>query len=229
MREMTYFPLLERYPVTSAFGYRVDPITGAPSKFHNGIDYGAPWGAPVIAPFDGQVTTGYESGAGNWSWVCNGPDMFKSFHHDMAEVHSGWVSAGTVIAYINSTGSSTGSHAHMELWEHGAVIDPTGYFERAPLWQNRDWFEMASEDDLRRIVREELANNNKKIATNSMWTDGKGQYEVTFNGHGQRIKRRIKSPDELNALKVARAIASDWVMDVTKDPRILDSFPTAPE
>jgi hypothetical protein len=135
MRELTYFPLLESFPKTSGYGYRTDPITGAQGDFHRGVDYGAPSGAPVIAPFDGQVTTGYESGgAGNWCWVVSGGDMFKSFHHDSHAVSGGWVTAGTVIAYIGSTGSSTGSHAHFELWEGGTNLDPTGYLDRAPLY-----------------------------------------------------------------------------------------------
>jgi Peptidase family M23 len=156
VRELTYFPLLESYPKTSPYGYRIDPITGAQGSFHRGVDYGAPSGVPVIAPFDGQVSTGYESGgAGNWSWVVNGGDMFKSFHHSGFEVTGGWVNAGDIIAYIGTTGSSTGSHAHLELWEYGLNIDPTGYLDRAPLWgggsqtnedemTDEDWHQMAS-------------------------------------------------------------------------------------
>ena len=56
-----------------------------------------------------------------------------------------------------------------------------------------------------------------------------GLVEVGWDGEGRRVKRRIKTTDEYNALKVARAIASDWVMDVSGDPSVLDSFPTAPE
>lgn len=246
MREMTCFPLDQRYPVTSPYGYRIDPITGAASSFHRGIDYGAPWGAPVLAPFDGYVTVGNEpGGAGNWSWVVDGPYMFKSFHHDYATVTSGWVAAGTVIAVIDSTGSSTGAHAHMELWDGGVVIDPTWYFEQAPLFQNKDWFDMASEDDLRRIVHEELDKSEQEMRSwmfstwdqflkrfvplNAMWTDGTAQYEVTFDGEGRRVKRRIRTTEEFNALKVARAISPDWMMDVSGDTDVLDSFPTVDE
>jgi murein DD-endopeptidase MepM/ murein hydrolase activator NlpD len=55
MRELTWFPLLESYPKTSAWGARVDPITGARrARGTAGVDYGAPWGVPVIAPSTGR-------------------------------------------------------------------------------------------------------------------------------------------------------------------------------
>lgn len=135
MRELTVFPLPPgTYYKTSGYGSRTNPVTGAPGTFHRGVDYGAATGTPLFAPFDGQVTTGYEAGgAGNWIWVVNGPDMFKSFHHSGYEVRSGFVKAGQVIAYIGTTGSSTGAHAHLELWENGRNIDPTGFLDRAPL------------------------------------------------------------------------------------------------
>jgi len=98
------------------------------------------------------------------------------------------------------------------------------------LWgKEGDWFDMATQDELRAIVADEVNKALKKLPVNAMWTDSKGQYEVTFNAEVQRVKRRIKSPDELNALKVARAISGDWVMDVTGDTTIFDSFPTVPE
>ena len=98
------------------------------------MDYAAAAGTSVYAPWSGFVTTGYESGgAGNWVWVDDGPYRFKSFHHSAFQVFGGFVNAGDVIAYIGTTGSSTGPHAHLELWDHGQLIDPTAYFDRAPL------------------------------------------------------------------------------------------------
>lgn len=133
MRELDVFPLPKgTYRKSSGYGYRTNPVTGAQGTFHRGCDYAAPQGTSLLAPFDGQVTTGYEAGgAGNWIWVQNGPDLFKSFHHKSFSVRSGFVKAGTVIAEIGTTGSSTGPHAHLELWENGRNIDPTGYLDRA--------------------------------------------------------------------------------------------------
>jgi Peptidase family M23 len=207
MRELTYFPLLESYPKTSGYGYRVDPITGAQGSFHGGVDYGVPYGEPVIAPYDGQVTTGYESGAGNWLWVVNGSDMFKSFHHASFAVTGGWVSAGTVIAYIDSTGSSTGSHAHFELWEGGTRIDPTGYLDRAPL---RDGpgpgDEEMTEDDFTRISNIVSSTVNAAMKDNytgarALMVDGDpGVYEIVVEG-GVIGRRHIPNPDQIRMLQ----------------------------
>ena len=212
MRELTYFPLLESYPKTSGYGQRIDPITGAAGSFHRGVDYGAPWGVPVIAPFDGHVTTGNESGgAGLWLWVVNGGDMFKSFHHESFAVSGGWVTAGTTIAYIDSTGSSTGSHAHLELWENGVNIDPTGYLDRAPLYghtpTNED--EMTEDDwnQMRIILSNSLVS---KFATHStpnvLFSEPGGQYTLVLKD-GRPHKLPMGSPPEVTLLKRVGFIA----------------------
>lgn len=133
MRELTVHPLPGGFRRSSGYGYRTNPVTGATGTFHRGVDYAAPTGTPLFAPWDGVVSTGNEpSGAGQWIWVDSGTDRFKSFHHSAYEVRSGPVKAGDVIAYIGTTGSSTGPHAHLELWEAGRNIDPTPYLDRAP-------------------------------------------------------------------------------------------------
>lgn len=134
MRELTVFPLPNgTYWKSSPYGWRTHPVTGK-RTLHRGCDYAAPTGTDVYAPFDGFVTRGFEAGgAGNWSNVSNGGDVFKSFHHSASVHPGGWVKAGDVLARIGTTGSSTGPHGHFELWENGNNIDPTGYLDRAPV------------------------------------------------------------------------------------------------
>jgi Peptidase family M23 len=232
MRELTYFPLLERYPMTSPYGYRVDPITGAQGKFHRGVDYGAPHGAPVIAPYDGTVTTGYEAGgAGNWLWVVDGPYTFKSFHHASHCVYSGWVQAGTVVAYIDSTGSSTGSHAHLELWDHGTNIDPTGYFNRAPL---KDEDEM-TEDDWARLQQIVDASINEAMkfsytGLRALKTDGDpGVYYLVDTDEGLR-RRHIPTPDRIRMMQWTDFIAGtgDGKVRTITDPALRSEFLSIP-
>lgn len=212
MRELNYFPLLESYGKTSNYGYRIDPITGAQGSFHRGVDYGAPFGVPVIAPFDGEVTTGYEGGAGNWSWVVNGGDMFKSFHHDSFAVTGGWVTAGTTIAYIDSTGSSTGSHAHFELWEWGMNIDPTGYLDRAPLYgggHQENGNEMTDDDwnQMRSMLNNFIVGKLSLHSTPSvLFTDAHGQFSIVMK-NGTPHRYGFRAPAE-----VTLAQKAGWVV-----------------
>lgn len=218
MRELTYFPLLQSYPKTSAYGYRVDPITGEQGTFHKGVDYAAPYGAPVIAPFDGQVTTGNESGgAGLWSWVVNGGDMFKSFHHAAFELNAGWVNAGDVIAYIGSTGSSTGAHAHLELWENDDDIDPTGYLDRAPLFGGSTPPEdEMTDEDFNRIATMMggiLDNRIDQFMTAScLFQDGDDLFEV-LTCDGQRVRRKLKT-GELLLLRGGAVMSEQPMVDI---------------
>jgi hypothetical protein len=127
MVQLDVFPLPDWVIVTSPFGMRW-------GRMHRGVDFGSPdpsrlpiYGAPIRAPFAGKVTTGYEpQGAGWWAWVDakDGRGLFKSFHHSHTAIAHGDVNAGDIIAYVGSTGASTGPHAHLELWVNGAVIDP---------------------------------------------------------------------------------------------------------
>jgi hypothetical protein len=219
MRELTYFPLLQSYPKTSGYGYRIDPITGAQGSFHGGVDYGVGWGEPLIAPYDGLITTGYEGGAGNWLWCDAGGDRFKSFHHDSFAVGSGtWVHAGQTIGYIDSTGSSTGSHAHLELWENGTRIDPTGYLDRAPLYGHVPGTgedEMTEDDwnQMRMIISNALVS---KFATHStphiLFTDNNGQFTVTLV-EGVPHRLNMSEPAEVTLAQKVGLIAPQKPMN----------------
>jgi hypothetical protein len=234
VRELTWFPLLERYAKTSGYGQRIDPITGAAGSWHRGVDYAAPYGAPVIAPFDGQVTTGYEDGgAGYWSWVVNGGDMFKSFHHSGTAVHSGWVAAGTTVAYIGSTGSSTGSHAHLELWEGGSNIDPTGYLDRAPLWNGGDV--PLSPDDLdciRQVVNQEI---NRALASSYTGAraltipDDPGVYQLVYRS-GELCRRHIPRPAQIGLMQYIDGLAGERGSPprMITDPADIEEFRSLP-
>lgn len=239
MRELTYFPLLESFPKTSGYGYRTNPVTGAQDSFHGGVDYGAPHGAPLIAPFDGTVTTGYESGAGNWLWVDAGGDRFKSFHHAAFAVSGGWVPAGTVIAYIDSTGSSTGSHAHLELWDNGLRIDPTGYLDRAPLRGGgppTPEEDDMTEDDFARIEAIVDSAVNAAMADNytgarALQVEGDPDvFELVVNGEGQVGRRHIPNPDQIRMLQWTDHLAGSGqaAVRVIKDPKHRAEFLALP-
>ncbi|NJK30819.1 MAG: peptidoglycan DD-metalloendopeptidase family protein [Acaryochloris sp. SU_5_25] len=125
------FPLPMPASITSAFGWRVHPISGE-SSFHAGTDLAAPMGTPILAAFPGQVeTAGFMGGYGLSILLQHqqGSTATRYAHLSKIYVQPGqWVSQGTLIGLVGSTGNSTGPHLHFETLEKttdGLVaIDP---------------------------------------------------------------------------------------------------------
>lgn len=113
--------------VTSNYGYRIHPITGE-RDFHKGIDIALPSGTGILARFDGTVVTvGYDAdGYGNYVIIDNGQGLQARYAHCSGiSVGEGQnVTAGSVIALVGITGSSTGPHLHMEVVKDGQHINP---------------------------------------------------------------------------------------------------------
>jgi murein DD-endopeptidase MepM/ murein hydrolase activator NlpD len=118
-------------PITSGFGSRTDPITGALSSFHPGIDFGAACGTPIKAAGNGSVIfAGFDTGGyGNYVIINHGGGLATLYGHQSAiAVSVGQaVIAGQVIGAVGSTGNSTGCHLHFEVRVNGNPVDPTGY------------------------------------------------------------------------------------------------------
>jgi hypothetical protein len=73
-----------------------------------------------------------------------------------------------------------------------------------------DWLDMASDDDVRRIVREEINSALALFYTGSRpitIPDDPGVYELTFDAEGRRVRRLIPSWDEINAFRYVDAMA----------------------
>jgi murein DD-endopeptidase MepM/ murein hydrolase activator NlpD len=116
--------------VTSSFGMRHHPILGY-TRMHQGIDFGAPTGTPVYAAGDGVVVeAGRKGGYGNWVMIRHSGGWATGYGHlsrFAKGLHRGeHVSQGEVIAYVGSTGESTGPHLHYEVIQNGAKINPKG-------------------------------------------------------------------------------------------------------
>jgi murein DD-endopeptidase MepM/ murein hydrolase activator NlpD len=97
---------------------------------HEGIDIGAPYGAPIYAAASGTVIyCGWESGYGNLTVIDHGGNLATAYGHQSSIVVAcgQQVTQGQVIGYVGSTGHSTGPHLHFEVRINGAPVDPMGY------------------------------------------------------------------------------------------------------
>jgi murein DD-endopeptidase MepM/ murein hydrolase activator NlpD len=115
--------------ITSGYGYRTDPVTGA-RAFHAGIDFGPPCGTPIKAAGTGAVlTAGPNGGYGNMTLINHGDGLSTLYGHQSSIIVSAGqsVTQGQVIGYVGSTGKSTGCHLHFEVRVRGNPVDPTGY------------------------------------------------------------------------------------------------------
>ncbi|MFZ0142175.1 MAG: peptidoglycan DD-metalloendopeptidase family protein [Aeromicrobium sp.] len=113
-------------PVTSSFGTRVHPVTGA-RKLHDGTDFGVPCGTPVHAAGAGTVVSrGVRGAYGNQVVVQHGDGLETSYNH-LASQSVGVgerVTTSTIVGRVGSTGLSTGCHLHFMVRRDGALTDP---------------------------------------------------------------------------------------------------------
>ena len=117
--------------VTSRFGTRSDPFTGA-SANHTGIDidgFGNDGGAIVAAASGTVITASYDSGYGNYVAIDHGDTQTLYAHMSGMAVSAGdYVSQGQTIGYLGATGRATGTHCHFEIFVNGGRVDPAAYF-----------------------------------------------------------------------------------------------------
>lgn len=114
------------YRITSSYGKRVHPITGAVLE-HNGIDFAAEEGTAIGAAADGWVyETGYHSYCGNYVIIChdNGEVTYYSHCSEILVEDGQSVSRSETIARVGSTGASTGPHLHFAVSYGGEYIQP---------------------------------------------------------------------------------------------------------
>jgi murein DD-endopeptidase MepM/ murein hydrolase activator NlpD len=126
MRKRLIWPTDSRR-VTSPFGMRKHPVTGVQS-FHNGIDIGAPHGAPIYAAADGTIERTFYNAQGGNSIILKHNDGMKTgyAHLSAFKVTTGQnVKRGDVIGLIGNTGVSTGAHLHFTVRnKDGQFVDP---------------------------------------------------------------------------------------------------------
>ena len=113
--------------VSSHFGFRVHPITGA-RDMHLGIDIAVPTGTPIHVGVTGRIIfAGVMGGYGNVVMIqsVDGVIELRYAHmHNISVAPGAEVTAGDIIGTVGSTGMSTGPHLHMEVILGGVHINP---------------------------------------------------------------------------------------------------------
>lgn len=114
--------------LTSKFGMRHHPILGY-SRMHRGVDFAAPRGTPIMAAGNGVVVyAGRRGGYGNYVKIRHNDTYETAYAHlnrFAGGIRTGQrVRQGQVIAFVGTTGQSTGPHLHFEVLKKGSQINP---------------------------------------------------------------------------------------------------------
>ena len=120
----TGLPLLASTQPTSGLGYRLDPFTRQ-IAWHDGTDYPAAYGAPILATAEGKVIrAGWDSEYGNLVELAHKNGVITRYAHaqELLVKPGDDVKKSQMIAKVGSTGRSTGPHVHYEILRDGAVL-----------------------------------------------------------------------------------------------------------
>ena len=114
--------------VSSGFGNRKHPISGKWKK-HNGVDYAARTGTPIMTTASGTVTYASKKGGYGNCVIVKHNEKYTTLYAHLSKFKSGvrkgsYVKQGDIIGYVGSTGYSTGPHLHYEFMLNGKHVDP---------------------------------------------------------------------------------------------------------
>ncbi len=115
--------------ITSYFGYRDTPTYGATS-YHEGLDIANGYGTPIYASDGGTVeTAGWNGGFGYYILIDHGNGFETGYGHNSSLLVSAGehVYKGQLIAYMGSSGVSTGSHCDFRIYVNNTPVDPLNY------------------------------------------------------------------------------------------------------
>jgi len=115
--------------VSSGFGTRADPFTGA-IAFHEGVDIASRLGSPIHAMADGVVSyAGEKPQYGRTIEITHGRGLTTRYAHTLSLLVKvgDKVNRGDPIALVGSSGRSTGPHVHFEVLKDGHAVNPARY------------------------------------------------------------------------------------------------------
>ena len=140
-RQPTAMPIASSPKLSSTYGWRRHPFHAEPS-LHEGLDFAAPMGTPILAASGGFVrTAANQGGFGNLIEIDHGEGLVTRYAHaKVLLVKQGdLVRRGQMIARVGSTGLSTGPHLHFEVRRHDKPLDPRVYLTGRPLVPTSSW------------------------------------------------------------------------------------------
>lgn len=166
--------------INSPFGLRQLPWEEN-GRLHEGVDIAAPVGSPIKAATDGIVVRSGTSGSyGRYVELAH-KDGFRTMYAHLGAAARGvkpgmYAKRGTTIAYVGSSGRSTGAHLHFELRRKGRPLNPSLFLGQT--------FAAADDLPLKAAAR---VSRKVRIATVSNWPEG---VKVTKTKAG-RVRTRI--------------------------------------
>lgn len=117
---------------SSSYGWRIDPFNGH-KAFHEGLDFPANTGAPILAAADGIVSAADQTpDYGNIVKINHGSGLETRYAHAskiLVKVGER-VTKGQQVALVGNTGRSTGPHLHYEIRLNGNPLDPRQYLHK---------------------------------------------------------------------------------------------------
>ncbi|WP_444904648.1 M23 family metallopeptidase [Microbulbifer sp. CnH-101-E] len=119
---------LKNARLSSYYGRRKHPVLGY-TRMHNGLDFGAPSGTPILAAGDGTIErASYFGSFGNYIRIAHKSGIQTIYAHLKGYakgIKAGMkVKQGQVIGYLGATGRVKGRHLHYEIHKNGKAIDP---------------------------------------------------------------------------------------------------------
>lgn len=133
VRTIAFSAPINGYETNSRFGLRRLSFERR-ARMHEGLDYAAPSGTPILAAAEGRVLrTGTSNSYGRFVEIqhANGVTSFYA-HMSRIGVNQGdQLAAGDSIGAVGSTGRSTGAHLHFEIRRDGQQINPEDFLGRS--------------------------------------------------------------------------------------------------
>lgn len=118
---------------SSNYGYRIDPFSGQ-NAFHEGVDFSADTGTPIVAAASGTVVTAeHHPHYGKMAEIDHGNGLVSRYAHAARlTVKAGdLVVRGQQVGTVGSTGRSTGPHLHFEVRLNGVPQNPARFLQSA--------------------------------------------------------------------------------------------------